>query len=194
MDPGDDPLVGSHAGAHGRVVVSGVVLTDEHEPLLHFSEDPSITRFAPHVPPTNPTHEPAVWAIDAEHAPVYWFPRECPRGSVWASDDAQQAILHERFLTTASRVHATELAWLDRMRTVELYVYELDREAFEEWPPAEGQWISRDVVEPLAVRPLGDLLDLHVQSAIELRFVPDLSTFWGEVVASGLPFSGVRLR
>ena len=91
-------------------------------------------------------------------------------------------------------MHATELAWLDRMRRVELYVYELDGAAFEEWPPAEGQWIARHPVEPLAVRPMGDLLDRHVQAGIELRFVPELTTFWREVVASGLPFSGVRLR
>ena len=54
-------------------------------PLLHFSEDPSITRFTPHVPATNPGQAPAVWAIDAAHAPVYWFPRDCPRGAVWAA-------------------------------------------------------------------------------------------------------------
>jgi hypothetical protein len=41
---------------------------------------------------------------------------------------------------------------------------------------------------------MGDLLDCHVQAGIELRFVPELTTFWREVVASGLPFSGVRLR
>jgi hypothetical protein len=163
-------------------------------PLYHFSEDPSITRFEPHVPRTNPNHEPAVWAIDARHAPVYWFPRDCPRGSVWADDDAQCAVLQGLFHTTASRVHATELAWLDRMRNVELYVYELDRAAFEEWPPADGQWIARRPVEPLAVKPVGDLLDRHVQAGIELRFVLELTTFWREVVASGLPFSGVRLR
>ena len=104
------------------------------------------------------------------------------------------ALLQDRFHTTASRVHATELAWLDRMREVELYVYELDRAAFEEWPKAEGQWIALHPVEPLAVRPMGDLLDCHVQAGIELRFVPELTTFWREVVASGLPFSGVRLR
>ncbi len=163
-------------------------------PLYHFSEDASITVFEPHVPRTNPTHEPAVWAIDAQRAPVYWFPRDCPRGAVWANDDAQCAVLQDLFHTTASRVHATELAWLDRMRRVELYEYELDGAAFEEWPPAEGQWIARHPVEPLAVRPMGDLLDRHVQAGIELRFVPELTTFWREVVASGLSFSGVRLR
>ncbi len=163
-------------------------------PLLHFSEDPSITRFEPHVPKTNPTHEPAVWAIDAEHAPVYWFPRDCPRGSVWANDDAQLELLRTRFQTTASRVQATELAWFDRMRTTELYVYELPRSAFEEWPPAEGHWTSPTAVEPLAVRAVGDLFECHVRSRIELRFVPSLTAFWNEVVSSGLPFSGVRLR
>lgn len=32
--------------------------------LYHFSEDPSIDRFRPHVPATNPTKPPAVWAIE----------------------------------------------------------------------------------------------------------------------------------
>ena len=58
-------------------------------------------------------------------------------------------------------MQASELAWLDRIRHATLYVYELDRAPFEEWPAAEGQWISHEVVEPLAVRPVGDLLDLH---------------------------------
>jgi len=169
-------------------------MTSADGPLLHFSEDPSITRFVPHVPATNPTHEPAVWAIDAQHAPVYWFPRDCPRGAVWANGAAQHDVLSERFQTTASRVQATTLAWLGRVRNARLYVYELPRAGFEEWPPAEGQWIARDVVEPVAVQPVGDVLDRHVAAGIELRFVPDLSAFWETVVSSGLPFSGVRLR
>ena len=77
---------------------------------------------------------------------------------------------------------------------MQLYVYELDRAAFVEWPEAEGQWTARNPVEPLSVRPVGDLLDLHAQAGVELRFVPRLAPFWSEVVASGLPFSGVRLR
>lgn len=42
--------------------------------LYHFSEDPSIERFVPHVPRTNPTHPPAVWAIDEVHAPLSGSP------------------------------------------------------------------------------------------------------------------------
>lgn len=164
------------------------------EVLLHFSEDPTITRFEPHVPATNPAHEPAVWAIDEQHAPVYWFPRDCPRGSVWANSEAERQVLADLFHTTAHRVHATRLDWLERIRHAQLFVYELDPTPFIEWPAAEGQWTAREPVEPIGVRPVGDLLDLHARSGIELRFVPDLTRFWDVVVTSGLPFSGVRLR
>jgi hypothetical protein len=162
--------------------------------LLHFSEDPTIARFDPHVPATNPEHVPAVWAIDEPHAPVYWFPRDCPRGSVWASSESERLVLADLFHTTAHRVHARKLGWLERIRHAELFVYELDPAPFTEWPVAEGQWIASEPVVPIGVRPVGDLLDLHVRAGIELRFVPDLSRFWDVVVASGLSFSGVRLR
>jgi hypothetical protein len=163
-------------------------------PLLHFSEDPSIDRFEPHVPATNPSQAPGVWAIDAEHAPVYWFPRNCPRGSVWADTQEQQAMLSERFQTAARRVQVAELDWLERIRSAKLFVYELDPAPFAPWPDAEGQWVAREPVVPLLVRPVGDILALHADAGIELRFVPDLLVFWDAVVGSGLPFSGVRLR
>jgi len=166
----------------------------EPDRLLHFSEDPSITRFVPHVPPTNPRQAPAVWAIDAAHAPVYWFPRNCPRGAVWADTPDQQAVLGRAFQTAAARVQATELGWQDRMRTARLFVYEFDPAPFAPWPDADGQWVASVPVEPIAVRAVGDLLELHERAGIELRFVPDLHVFWDAVLASGLPFSGVRLR
>ena len=163
-------------------------------PLLHFSEDPEIQRFDPHVPASNPLQAPAVWAIDAAHAPAYWFPRDCPRGTVWANTDAEAEVLARTFLTSSRRLHTTELRWLDGLRTTTLYVYELDPAPFAPWPEADGQWIAHTPMEPLAVRPVGDLLERHAEAGIELRFVEDLHPFWGAVVASGLPFSGIRLR
>ncbi|HJP88422.1 MAG TPA: hypothetical protein VJ850_05245 [Candidatus Limnocylindrales bacterium] len=163
-------------------------------PLLHFSEDPFIERFVPHVPATNPDQAPGVWAIDAEHAPVYWFPRNCPRGAVWATTPEQQLILGDRFQTSASRIQATELDRLDEIRAARLFVYELDPAPFIRWPDADGQWIAREPVVPLGVRPVGDLLALHAEAGIELRFVPNLLVFWKSVITSGLPFSGIRLR
>lgn len=161
--------------------------------LLHFSEDPTIERFEPHVPPTNPDQAPAVWAIDEAHAPLYWFPRDCPRGTVWANDRDQRRVLAERFLTSSRRLHVTELAWLDRIRDARLFVYRFDAAPFRPWPEAEGQWIATEPVTPVDVKPVGDLIGLHVAAGIELRFVENLWPFWDAVVASGLPFSGVRL-
>jgi len=54
--------------------------------LLHFSEDPNIETFQPHHARGREHEEPYVWAIDAEHAPLYWFPRECPRITFWAGE------------------------------------------------------------------------------------------------------------
>jgi hypothetical protein len=48
--------------------------------VLHFSEDPSITRFEPHVAATTTLRGPLVWAVDAARSPGYWFPRNCPAG------------------------------------------------------------------------------------------------------------------
>ena len=51
--------------------------------VLHFSEDPTITRFVPHVAATARQPEAYVWAVDSDHAPSYWFPRQCPRAMAW---------------------------------------------------------------------------------------------------------------
>jgi hypothetical protein len=71
---------------------------------------------------------------------------------------------------------------------------EFDRTPFEPWPEADGRWIARVPVEPIAVHPLGDLLELHARAGIELRFAPNIWPSWDTVISSGLPFSGVRLR
>ncbi len=39
--------------------------------VLHFSEDPTITRFRPRAVPTSTETEPYVWAVDAEQSPAY---------------------------------------------------------------------------------------------------------------------------
>src|SRR5205807_7233101 len=51
--------------------------------VLHFSEDPTITLFTPHVAATGVRGEACVWAVDRERAPDYWFPRQCPRAMAW---------------------------------------------------------------------------------------------------------------
>jgi hypothetical protein len=159
----------------------------------HFSEDPSITLFRPHVPRTNPEHGPAVWAIDAEHAPLYWFPRDCPRVTAWPRPGDDPDVFAAVWATTARRVHAVELAWLDRIRTTTLYRYDLPAAHFRPWPDASGQWIAEHDVEPDAVVELPDLLGLHAAAGIELRLVPSLWPLGDLAVDDRWDFSLVRM-
>ena len=101
--------------------------------VFHYSEDGTIRRFAPHVPQSNPGHPASVWAIDAEHSPLYWFPRFCPRISVWARDAAEQATFTALFDSEAPRIVAAETDWMDRVRDGELYRYVFDARAFKPW-------------------------------------------------------------
>ena len=165
----------------------------ERAVLHHFSEDASIGEFVPHVPATNPDHRPAIWAIDTEHAPLYWFPRDCPRVTVWPrpSDDAN--VFKTAWNTTARRVHVTELGWLDRIRSSTIYRYDLPAEWFEPWPEASGQWIAETTVSPLDVTPIPDLLQAHVTAGIELRFAPSLWAARDVAVSDRWDFSIVRM-
>lgn len=161
--------------------------------LHHFSEDPSIARFEPHIPKTNPGQRPAVWAIDTDHAPLYWFPRDCPRATAWPRDPSENDDFRQVLNTAAHRLHVIEDRWLDAMKSVTLYRYDFDAVDFEPWPEASGQWVSHQTVEPVSVAPVGDLLEAHIDAEIELRLVPNLWPIAEIMNDSRWDFSLVRL-
>ena len=135
-----------------------------------------------------------MWAIDDEHAPAYYFPRDCPRVLVWGTPTSTPEDV-ARFLghTQAKWVAAIEGAWLERMRTAELFAYRFPAETFE---PVDDAWmyISRKAVTPLGVEPVGDLLGRLRDQNIEVRITPSLWPLWNAVIGSTLHFSGIRLR
>jgi hypothetical protein len=163
--------------------------------LWHVSEDDSIARFEPRENPEHDSPEALVWAIDSEHVPAYWFPRDLPRGTFWAVSGTTDEDV-ERFLTgdRARRVHALEASWLNALRVAVVSAYRLPAETFEPYGRAAGYFVSREVVEPLEVVRLDDLIGRHAEAGIELRIVPKLLPLWERVVASTLEFSGIRLR
>ncbi len=160
--------------------------------VLHYSEDPGITEFVPHVPATNRGQPPRVWAIEPAYAPLYWFPRDCARVTVWAHDEDQRAHLRATWGCIAARLHFAAPAAKVAMHDTELHEYELAPDPFAPWPDAEGQWVAADAVRPIAVRTVGDLVAAHAAAGVELRFDADLDARRAEVAASGLPFSIVR--
>jgi hypothetical protein len=159
--------------------------------LLHFSEDPDIKVFRPHVPASSPDNPPLVWAVDEEHAPGFWFPRQAPRACCWSAGkpltDAGRALLG-----MGTRMHAIETVWLDRMRACRIFVYRFDPAPFGVHNKDAGYFSTRETIEPLSVEPAGDLLALHKAANIELRFVPNLWPVIDAIVASGLEFSIIR--
>lgn len=162
--------------------------------LWHLSEDPSIECFMPRTGSPGSPDDALVWAVDTRHAPIYWFPRDCPRGCAWASASTTE---HDRvrffFGTDALRLHVIESSWLARMRACRLYAYELPSDGFVAHGVG-GYFVSPDRVVPIERHDVGDLLDRHVAAGIELRVTPSIWPFWNDVVTSTLEFSGCRLR
>lgn len=164
--------------------------------VLHFSEDPAITRFEPHVAATAQQSEAYVWAVDSARSPDYWFPRDCPRAMAWA---VPAATGEDRALLLgpggAGRVHAVEYGWLRAIATVELYAYRLPAAPFRPFGETAHAQVATEPVVPLGpAEPVGDLLRLHDEAGIELRVVDNLWPFWDAVTRSSLGFSGIRLR
>ena len=148
--------------------------------VLHFSEDPHIVRFEPHVAATAQQPEAYVWAVDALNAPCYWFPRQCPRVCAWGEG--------------APRVHAIEARWLEAVQTTRLHVYRFDAADFEPFGERPHAHVATRPVVPLGPPvAVDDLVGMHERHGIELLVLPDLETHFSDVRARGLEFSGIRL-
>jgi hypothetical protein len=165
--------------------------------LYHFSENPEITVFHPHIAQTSVIRDEAlVWAIDAWHSPMYYVPRDCPRACFWAGpkttpEDCERWLNHlePRF------VMVVESSWLERIRSGRLYRYTLPERSFSNAGHSGGHYISRERVSPLQVEPMGDLLAAIIDAGVELRFTPRLGPMWRQIWSgSSLVYSGTRLR
>jgi hypothetical protein len=159
------------------------------------SEDPAISRFAPHRARTAPSDELLVWAVDTRHLPLFWYPRDCPRCTFWSGprttdEDAERFLQGRR----DRAVHVIEEIWHDRLRQARLYVYRMPPESFVQSDKVAGYWTSRATVEPLEVLPIDGLIGRQSAAGIALRTQSNLWPLWDAIVASTLEFSGIRLR
>jgi len=162
-------------------------------PLYHFSEEPNIRVFEPR--PGRIPDETYIWAIDESHAPMYYFPRDCPRACFWpgpqTTDEDRE---HWLVGVDAKMVIAVESRWLELIRSTVLYRYTVPEGTFELHDAIAGHWMSRGAVISHYVEPLGDLLTTLASAGAELRTTPSLTDLWARVITSTLEFSGTRLR
>lgn len=108
-------------------------------PLFHFSEDPNIQVFRPHVPGHRPDVEPLVYAIDGWHAPMYYFPRQCPRACFWPGERTSEEDRRRWFTgIDANMVIAIESGWLERVRSTTLHRYVMPEATFTEHGDPSG--------------------------------------------------------
>ncbi len=164
--------------------------------LYHFSEEANIATFVPRTIASRPELSAAVWAIDDEHAPLYWLPRECPRVAFWALPTSTPED-RARFLgqTAARMVLAIEAGWLDRVRATTLFAYHLPGESFEATEgEGPGYRIARVAVTPHRVEPVGDLLARIATRGVELRLTPSLWPLYHALLPATLHYSMIRMR
>ncbi|ARU59939.1 hypothetical protein CBW65_01845 [Tumebacillus avium] len=163
--------------------------------MYHFSEDPSIRHFEPRLHPSHPDKPAMVWAIDEQRAPIYFFPRDCPRVTFWAKHDTTEAD-RERFLahTNARMVIAVESRWLPQLQNTQLYVYHLPDETFTCIDEGAGYFTSLEGVTPLRVEPVGDLMARLGEANVELRLTPSLYPLHDALLDTTLHFSMIRMR
>jgi hypothetical protein len=164
--------------------------------LYHFSDEADIAVFRPHIAKTSAVqNEPLVWAIDDWHSPMYLVPRQCPRACFWAGPKTSDQDRDRWLNHLAPRfVMVVESDWLARIRNATVYRYTLPEASFSSLGHAGGHYVSRQVVEPLHVEPMSDLLQAIVAAGVELRITPRLGPMWKQVhSASTLMYSGTRL-
>lgn len=149
--------------------------------LLHFSEDPGITDFVPHVAATARQPEAYVWTVDVLNSPCYWFPRQCPRVCHWEPD--------------GRRVHAIERDWLATMAATTVHAYPFAAADFEPFGDRPHAFVSTAEVRPLGPpTTVTDLPALHMAHGIELLVLDDLEGHFARVREAGLDFSAIRVR
>ncbi len=154
--------------------------------LWHFSEDASLGRFVP--------RDGKVWAIDAAHQWLYWFPRDCPRACFWAVDSTSEEDV-EQWLDgdRERRVAVIESTWLEHVRAVRLHGYRMPPEPFD-IVQDERFYIASTPVAAVERLEVGDLLARHAAEGVEFRVAPSLYPLWDRVIETTLDYSGIRLR
>lgn len=163
-------------------------------PLYHFSENPNIERFVPRAPKNHPDAQPMVWAIDDWHAPLYYFPADCPRACFWplpsTTREDRARYWHDEGLRM---IIYTEAKRFTELGETKLYRYTLDDAGFIDCED-HGVWVSPNTVVPLSIEALGPLVAEFGEAKVELRLCPSLVPIGQLLQTTSLHWSLIRMR
>ena len=165
--------------------------------LSHISEDGSIIRFEPRLPPSvdGGVTEASVWAVDEKHLPNYLLPRDCPRVTYYPLPTSKQEDVQKLIGPGGSHhVVAIEAAWFERSCKNPIWIYEFPSDSFSAVDIGAGYYVSKVAVVPSGKRKISEALAELISLGVELRVVPSLWPLRDAVIESSLQFSCIRMR
>jgi hypothetical protein len=100
-----------------------------------------------------------------------------------------EADIERFFSSSCQHVVAIEHAWVERMRSTTLYIYEFDPENFVLQDACAGYYVSERTEIPIAKTQVDDLFGALFQWGSEVRLINNLWLFADAVAKSTLNFS-----
>ena len=166
------------------------------ESLWHVSDDGNIALFRPRIPSKQVpgVNMPVVWAVNTMRLPNYLLLRDCPRITFYRTSNTtiEDAMLFSA--PPSGQVVVIENEWLARLLLSNLWLYELPKKHFRCLDENAGYFVSECPVEPISKRRLTGLkIELAARNAA-VRTCDELRIFAGQVAASTLGFSIIRLH
>jgi len=164
------------------------------ERLYHVSEEGAIALFTPRPAPVL-EGEAVVWAVNERCLPNYLFPRDCPR-IAWHVAPHTTAADRQRHFTDPAATHAVafEEAWLERMRTTPLYLYEFAPDPFALHDVGAGYFLARQPVRPISLRRIDDPVAELFARKVELHPCETLWQHHDAIQGSTFYWSIIRMR
>ncbi len=164
--------------------------------LFHVSEEDNIEIFNPRIPDRNDLDKSIglVWAINEQCLPNFLTPRNCPRVTYHIGKGTSEKDIN-RYISssTISHVVIIEHAWLERMKTTTLYLYEFKIDEFVLQDENAGYYVSRVPQIPIAKYELNDLFKELINRNVEIRLVDNLWEICEEIKKTSFNWSMCRM-
>lgn len=161
--------------------------------LYHFSSESNIDVFKPRVKHNRRDMPPVVWAINKEHEFTFFFPRDCPRIVYTRSQDMNTEDERRFFGATHSNIIITvESSWYKAINEATIYRYTLPGKSFRLFDETAGYYISEEIIRPLEMQPMKNLIEKILELNIELRFTPNLHPLKEAILNSSINDFGIH--